>query len=223
MKPRGKPIPGIFAAQDEAVHRALKKPVSGSYSMSTLVNFEPYVDTTMRVFCDQLEARFVKNSGDMSSPCDFGQWLQMFAFDVIGEMTFSRRLGFLETGEDVNHVMASIWNMFKQTSLVSKRQCSHDEGLQPLMASRSHKCLGWKSSGQTILFKGTCEGEGLAQEQHLQWPAFRKDESFRTPRKSMTGTSTTGIFFPDSWRSKQTTKVSPHGKTSITLRARLID
>ena len=120
MKPRGKPIPGIFAAQDEAVHRALKKPVSGSYSMSTLVNFEPYVDTTMRVFCDQLKARFVRDSGDMSPPCDFGQWLQMFAFDVIGEMTFSRRLGFLETGEDVNHVMASIWDMFKQTSLVSK-------------------------------------------------------------------------------------------------------
>lgn len=122
MKPRGKPIPGIFAAQDEAVHRALKKPVSGAYSMSTLVNFEPYVDTTMRVFCDQLEARFVNNSGDKSPPCDFGQWLQMFAFDVIGEMTFSRRLGFLETGEDVNSVMASIWNMFKQTSLVREQR-----------------------------------------------------------------------------------------------------
>lgn len=33
MRPRGKPIPGIFAAQDETIHRALKKPVSGAYSM----------------------------------------------------------------------------------------------------------------------------------------------------------------------------------------------
>jgi len=118
MKPRGKPTPGIFAAQDEAVHRALKKPVSGAYSMSNLVSFEPYVDTTMRVFCDQLENRFIKDDGQTSLPCDFGQWLQMFAFDVIGEITFSKRLGFLETGTDVDHVMASIWNMFKQTSLV---------------------------------------------------------------------------------------------------------
>lgn len=84
MKPRGKPLPGIFAAQDEAVHRSLKKAVSGAYSMSTLVNFEPYVDTTLRVFCEQLEASFVNESGGISPICDFGQWLQMFAFDVIG-------------------------------------------------------------------------------------------------------------------------------------------
>ncbi len=119
MKPRGKPTAGIFAAQDEGVHRALKKPVSGAYSMSTLVSFEPYVDTTMRVFCDQLEARFVKSNGEKPPPCDFGQWLQMFAFDVIGDLTFSTRLGFLESGTDVDHVMASIWNTFRQTSVVS--------------------------------------------------------------------------------------------------------
>ncbi|RDW93185.1 cytochrome P450 [Aspergillus mulundensis] len=115
MKPRGKPIPGIFAAQDEAVHKLLKRPVAGAYAMSTLVSFEPYVDTTMRVFCDELERRFSDRQ-----VCDFGKWLQMFAFDVIGELTFSRRLGFLESGEDVNHVMANIWETFKKTSLVTQ-------------------------------------------------------------------------------------------------------
>lgn len=114
MKPRGKPIPGIFAAQDENIHRALKKPISSAYSMSTLLSFEPYVDSTMRVFCEQLESRFIENK----KPLDFGKWLQMFAFDVIGELTFSRRLGFLESGEDINHVMANIWETFKKTSLV---------------------------------------------------------------------------------------------------------
>lgn len=116
MKPNGKPIPGIFAVQDEEVHRRLKKPVSGAYAMTTLVSFEPYVDTTMTVFCEQLQARFV----DTKTPCNLGTWLQMFAFDVIGELTFSKRLGFLETGTDVNNVMASIWNMFKETSLVTQ-------------------------------------------------------------------------------------------------------
>jgi Cytochrome P450 len=122
MKPRGKPTPGIFAAQDEAIHKALKKPISSAYSMTTLVSFEPYVDTTMRVFCDQLEARFVKRGGEEQPICDFGQWLQMFAFDVIGDLTFSTRLGFLESGTDVDHVMASIWNAFRQTSLVNQSQ-----------------------------------------------------------------------------------------------------
>lgn len=119
MKARGKPSPGIFATQDEAVHRTLRKPVSGAYSMSNLISFEPYVDSTMRVFCDQLEARFVDKTRSEPSLCDFGQWLQMFAFDVIGEITFSQRLGFLESGKDVDHVMESIWSTFKKTSLVS--------------------------------------------------------------------------------------------------------
>lgn len=119
MKPRGKPIPGIFAAQDENIHRALKKPISGAYSMSTLLSFEPYVDSTMRVFCEQLESRFMESK----TPLDFGKWLQMFAFDVIGELTFSRRLGFLESGEDINHVMANIWETFKKTSLVRYSRC----------------------------------------------------------------------------------------------------
>ena len=114
MKPNGKPIPGIFAAQDEDTHRLLKKPISGAYSMTTLVSFEPYVDSTIRVLCEQLDQRFVQTG----KPCDLGKWLQMFAFDVIGELTFSKRLGFLETGEDVNGVMRSIWEMFKETALV---------------------------------------------------------------------------------------------------------
>lgn len=116
MKPNGKPIPGIFATQDEGIHHMLKKPVSNAYSMTTLLSFEPYVDTTMEVFCRQLQNRFA----DTGQTCDLGVWLQMFAFDVIGELTFSRRLGFLESGEDVNGVMKDIWDMFQETSLVSK-------------------------------------------------------------------------------------------------------
>lgn len=156
MKPRGKPTPGIFAAQDEDIHRALKKPVSGAYSMSAVISFEPYVDTTMRVFCDQLEARFMKNDGEQSPICDFGKWLQMFAFDVIGDLTFSKRLGFLESGEDVNHVMESIWKMFKQTSLVGV-ESGAKKG--KLIVPRSRKCLGWGDSGQIIRSNDICGAE----------------------------------------------------------------
>lgn len=85
--------------------------------MSTLVSFEPYVDTTMRMFCEQLTSRFI-DAGSYN--CDFGQWLQMFAFDVIGQLTFSKPLGFLESGTDVDNVMARLWGMFQQTSLASQ-------------------------------------------------------------------------------------------------------
>lgn len=60
--------------------------------MSNLISFEPYVNTTVFYFFNQIDKLFVQ-TGDI---CDLGTWLQMFAFDVMGELTFSKRLGFLE-------------------------------------------------------------------------------------------------------------------------------
>lgn len=79
------------------------------------MSFECYVDSTMRVFFEQLDKLFVR-SGDV---CDLGKWLQMFAFDVIGEITFLKRLGFLENAEDVAGIMNSIWQLFRRVSPVS--------------------------------------------------------------------------------------------------------
>ena len=109
---KGKAIPGLFATQDEEVHRLLKRPISGIYSMSNLVSFEGHVDSTIREFFRQLDRRF----GTTDTVCDFGQWLQMFAFDVIGEITFSKRLGFLEKGDDVDNIMANSWRYFSRAA-----------------------------------------------------------------------------------------------------------
>jgi hypothetical protein len=113
-------VPTIFATQDEILHRTLKKPIAGIYSMSNLLSFEPYVDSTISFFFQRLDKLFAETG----AVCDLGMWLQMFAFDVMGEITFSKRLGFLETGEDVNGIMGNIWKFFKKTSPVSC-QCQH--------------------------------------------------------------------------------------------------
>ncbi|KAL6719411.1 hypothetical protein ACLMJK_003651 [Lecanora helva] len=113
---KGKAMPGLFNVLDEDLHRILKKPIASTYSMSNLVSFEPLVDSTMRVFFEELDRRFVQT--DMI--CEFDAWLQMFAFDVMGEITFSKRLGFLERGEDVDGIMASIWNHFQYTAPVGQ-------------------------------------------------------------------------------------------------------
>ncbi|KAI0542541.1 putative benzoate 4-monooxygenase cytochrome P450 [Xylaria digitata] len=113
---KGAVLPGIFATQDENLHRMLKRPIAAVYSMSNLVSFEPLVDRTIEVLLQELDRRFVQ-SGEA---CDFGTWLQYFAFDVIGEITFSKRLGFLEEGRDVEGIMASIWNWFKYVAVVGQ-------------------------------------------------------------------------------------------------------
>lgn len=75
--------------------------------MSTLVQFEPLVDSTTIEFLKQLSQRFVDRSDD-SGICDFGTWLQYYAFDVIGELTYSKRLGFVDGGVDVDNIIGSL-------------------------------------------------------------------------------------------------------------------
>ncbi|KAL8827910.1 MAG: hypothetical protein Q9191_002899 [Dirinaria sp. TL-2023a] len=113
---KGAAMPGLFNTQDEDLHRIMKKPIASIYSMTNLVSFEPYVDSTMSVFCKELDSRFA-NTGDV---CDLGVWLQRFAFDVIGEITFSRRLGFLEGAQDVDGIMHSIWHHFEKAAPVGQ-------------------------------------------------------------------------------------------------------
>ena len=113
---QGAAMPGLFNTQDENLHRIMKRPIAGIYSMSNLVSFEPYVDSTMSVFFNELDRRFAQ-TGDV---CDLGVWLQRFAFDVIGEITFSRRLGFLEGAQDVDGIMHSIWHHFERAAPVGQ-------------------------------------------------------------------------------------------------------
>lgn len=85
--------------------------------MSTLVNFEPLVDSATVAFLEQLKERFAGNENGMPI-CDFGVWLQYYAFDVIGELTYSKRLGFVDQGMDVDHIANLEW-LLNYSSVVS--------------------------------------------------------------------------------------------------------
>lgn len=111
---RGKSIPDVFATRNEHIHRTMKQPIAAIYSMSNLVSFEPYVKSTIEYFFSRLDSLFVETS----KVCNFGLWLHLFASDVMGEITFSRRLGFLETGGDMENVMANNWKFFVQAAPV---------------------------------------------------------------------------------------------------------
>ncbi|AEO69867.1 uncharacterized protein THITE_2120621 [Thermothielavioides terrestris NRRL 8126] len=83
----------LFGEQDERVHAAQRRLVSRPYAMSSLKQLEPYVDNAVLVFLNKL--------GDMAGQViDLGNWFQLFAFDVIGEITFSKPFGFMDAGTD---------------------------------------------------------------------------------------------------------------------------
>lgn len=108
-------MPGLFNTPDETYHRLMKKPIASIYSMSNLITFEPYADSTLRVFFEQLDRRYAQTGQE----CDLGTWLQWFAFDFMGEITFSHRLGFLEQASDVDGIIGDIRDHFEAATPVS--------------------------------------------------------------------------------------------------------
>lgn len=103
----GTPLEGLFSTTDEKYHAKFRKAISSAYSMSTLVQFEPLVDSTTAKFLQELSERHA-DRGNADGICDLGAWLQYYAFDVIGELTFSKRLGFVDHGIDVDDIIRNL-------------------------------------------------------------------------------------------------------------------
>ncbi|EOD51764.1 Cytochrome p450 [Neofusicoccum parvum] len=98
-----KPQMNIFSTRDEAYHRDQKRPIAAAYSLTSLLAKEDAVDSCSKLFIEKLKA-----FADEKKPVDLGQWLQYYAFDVIGEFSFAKKLGFLEKGADVDGMMETI-------------------------------------------------------------------------------------------------------------------
>lgn len=99
--------------------------------MSSLVNYEPLVSSTLTYWLDRTEQMFA-NTG---SSCNFSQWLQFFAFDVIGELTWSKRLGFVEGNKDVDNIISFLGKFFDYVAPV---RCSGSSSVSALYS----QCLG---------------------------------------------------------------------------------
>ncbi|KAK6609525.1 cytochrome p450 pisatin [Botrytis cinerea] len=93
----------LFSELDPHRHSASRRKVANYYSMSSMVGYECYVDNCT----ESLSRHFVESaiSGDL---IDMQHWLQCYAFDVIGEITFGQSFGFLDKGEDQDGVFKAI-------------------------------------------------------------------------------------------------------------------
>jgi hypothetical protein len=93
----------LFTDTNEKRHAANRRKVANAYSMTALLEMEPFVDQCASVF----ETRLCEFA-DTKTTFDLGHWLQCYAFDVVGEITFAKRFGFLDAGEDPKGLMAGI-------------------------------------------------------------------------------------------------------------------
>jgi cytochrome P450 len=119
---KGVPLKTLFTSTDEAFHARLRRAVNNAYAMSSLVQFEPLVDSAIREFLSQLRNRFAGSDKVL----DFGEWLQYFAFDVICELTYSKRMGFIESGGDVEHIISNLQWVLDYAAIVRPPNRAHE-------------------------------------------------------------------------------------------------
>lgn len=91
----------MFSTRDPAYHQALKRSVSQKFSMSSIKSLEPFADECSDIFIQAMK--------DLEgTPVDLSTWLQWYAFDVIGAITFQRRFGFMEKRTDIRNMIGDI-------------------------------------------------------------------------------------------------------------------
>ncbi|KAL2059856.1 hypothetical protein VTL71DRAFT_10011 [Oculimacula yallundae] len=116
----GAPLDSIFSTKSQSRHRSLKSGVAQKYSLSSLIRLEPLIDEVTQSF-----TRHIRRHANESSSVDLGEWLQFYAFDVIGAITFSKTFGFSETGRDFNGVIEGLEFGLKYAAVVGQVPSFH--------------------------------------------------------------------------------------------------
>ncbi|KAI0550397.1 cytochrome P450 [Xylaria curta] len=103
----------VFADRSIQRHANNRRQLQNTYSMTSLVSYEPYVDQCADIFSQRLS-----EISEAGMPIDMGHWLQCYAFDVIGQITYGKRIGFLDQGADIQGIMHAIENGLVYGTLV---------------------------------------------------------------------------------------------------------
>lgn len=106
--------------------------------MSSLVQYESSVDIVTEKFLNQTEALF----SSKNAICNFAEWLQFLAFDVIGQITYSKSHGFVDRAEDVDGMVGYLGKLFSYVAPV----CSF------FLCEGQHQCLNPSTLGGSTTY-----------------------------------------------------------------------
>ena len=93
----------LMSEQDPKKYAAMRSNVASAYTLSNVIRNEAGMDKTIA----HLETRLSDLSTN-NEPVELSQWLYFFTHDVLGEILFSSRFGFLDEGRDVGKAIKNI-------------------------------------------------------------------------------------------------------------------
>ncbi|KAJ4135031.1 hypothetical protein NW768_004641 [Fusarium equiseti] len=98
----GQRIQNIFNTQDEDFHTKYTKPIRGFWTLPKMLEAEPLMDETLCELITHLDRRFATTG----YVCKMDDWVSYYAWDAAANISFGRTYGFMETGSDVQDIIA---------------------------------------------------------------------------------------------------------------------
>jgi cytochrome P450 len=95
-----------FTQLDEKKHTYRRRMIQGIFSMTSVLESEKYIDNCTASFLEVLSEYAEKDE-----IIDLGEWMNMYAFDVIGELFFGRPFGFIKERTDFCGYLSAVDNL----------------------------------------------------------------------------------------------------------------
>lgn len=145
--------------------------------MSMLVQYESYVDESADIFVERLLERS-SSSKEKRQVVDMSHWFHCYAFDVIGQITYAQRLGFLDKGEDIGGVMETLGNHFHYATLTGIYSWLH-----PYLFPLRNYFAGKKGAGRQYMVsftKSQMAHHAAARQKFADLPVDEAEVNTRT-------------------------------------------
>ncbi|ETS74955.1 hypothetical protein PFICI_13439 [Pestalotiopsis fici W106-1] len=105
-KAEGKIIYNLFSETNQHEHSRQKRPIAKLYSATGVLALETHMDQMIQKLCEVLATQSSDKTGE-GKVLDLGEWLLYFAWDLVGEITFSQPIGYLDKGHDFDGTLAN--------------------------------------------------------------------------------------------------------------------
>lgn len=87
---------------DHRRHIEKNRNIASGYALSNIIKSEQHVDAVLELFTNAMD-----EAAKSDKPFKFETWFTFYAFDVLGEVTFSKSFGFVETGTDIGNAISN--------------------------------------------------------------------------------------------------------------------
>lgn len=174
---------------DPKEHMRKTKNVASGFTLSNIVKAEAFIDATIQ----QLQAQ-LDRLAQAGEKVHFDRWFNYCAFDIVGEVTFSGRFGFVEQGRDVGAAIANSRKLALYVCLISHAYWLHGVLL-------GNPIFGWLNLQPTSHIFDTClaavdvrkKNDSVRRDMMEQWLEMRRTYPDRMEEKEILAAAVSNI------------------------------